>query len=502
MIDSIYEKEFGSPHFVYLDRLEQALASSLAPRTPSIQKMGKDLLCEIDFAELNHFLTVLKDKPEFSIDSFKDIKLFWKSNKPYALIVLYSYENNFNLLIKSPLGDSGYRNCYFDFIEILTGHFPEAAFFRRHKPLDASQVNFSLYSQPAAGMDSFDIHLKLDEDRVSKAYIDSSIAHISQKGLLEDRNLLSVIARIGVLDYDAGIFPELCLCQGLEKILEIKVGNRVKAIRMIICELSRICSHLGYLGRVLEAVGYDIMGSQVAIQREKVLKLMETITGARLLPNFIRIGGVRKDITPGKLLMVKKALPELLHKIRALELSMLENILVFNRLQSKGIISREQAMQYGLTGPNLRAAGVRKDLRKDSGYLLYEGVSFTTPLGRQGDALERVTVRFKEIYQSLRIINHGINHIPEEEIKVVSRFNIAGLPFRSYLSSVECPHGMFHIYMETGHQNLDALAVMGPSINSLIAAEKILVGELVEDIPLIMASLDISGGEIMRNRWS
>ncbi|MDZ7838685.1 MAG: hypothetical protein U5N58_12445 [Actinomycetota bacterium] len=501
MVEKMFSKDFGSPHYVYIDRLEKKLVQNLGAKIGRIQKMGGNMLCEIGGSDLKNLLKELKDNPEFSISSFRDIKLFWKRGNPYALIVLYSYENNFNLLIRVPLSAESYRNLYFGLVQTTAEYFPEAGFFKRHKLLEREELDFSLYSQPASGLDSFDIHGQLSQDRITRAIVDVSLANISQHGLLNSQDLLGRIAVISMFDYDAGIFPEIGLCMGIEKLLNIRVSKRAKALRMIVSELSRIASHLGSIGNMLEAVGYDILYSQVSIQREHVLKIMETVTGARLLPNFVRIGGVKKDINYEKITTIKKVLPVLLKKIRDIEANMLENILVFNRLKGRGVLTKEQAIGFGISGPNLRATGVRKDLRKEKDYLLYEGISFTTPLGGYGDCLERVAVRFKEIYQSLKIIHYCLVNIPEEEARKAKKAADRGFPSKPYFSSVECPHGMFHIYMETGSSGIEAMAVMGPSINSLMAAEKILEGSLLEDVSLIMASLDISGGEIIRNRW-
>ena len=133
------------------------------------------------------------------------------------------------------------------------------------------------------------------------------------------------------------------------------------------------------------------------LERERVLGLIETITGSRVAPNFIRIGGVKKNIEEETLADIRKNLPLLFENIRKIEKIMTEDFLIIERLKNIGIISKDTALEYGVTGPNLRASGARNDLRKDNDFISYGDLSFTTPVGREG-CLERVIIRFREIF--------------------------------------------------------------------------------------------------------
>jgi NADH-quinone oxidoreductase subunit D len=237
------------------------------------------------------------------------------------------------------------------------------------------------------------------------------------------------------------------------------------------------------------------------LERERILGLIETITGSRVVPNFIRIGGVKRNIEEETLSDIRKNLPLLFENIRRIEKIMMDDFLIIERLKNIGIISKNIALEYGVTGPNLRASGVRNDLRKDNDFISYRDLSFTAPVGREGDCLERVIIRFREIFQSLKLVNQIINNFPEGDY--IKKINLSHLEFQpgAISQDVECPHGIFKIYMEVGGKNIDSLVIKSPSVNSLIVGEEIIRGESLEDIDLILMSLDISPGEIMSTQY-
>ena len=173
--------------------------------------------------------------------------------------------------------------------------------------------------------------------------------------------------------------------------------------------------------------------------------------------------------------------------------------LITERLKNVGIISKEIALEYGISGPNLRASGIRYDLRKDKDFISYKDLLFTSPTGRIGDCLDRVLIRFNEIYQSLRMISQAAVKIPVGIY--IKKINLSHIEFQFEAVSygVECPHGLFKIYIEVEKKNINSIVVKGPSINSLILSEEIMKGNKIEDINIILTSLDISPGEIITN---
>jgi NADH-quinone oxidoreductase subunit D len=170
---------------------------------------------------------------------------------------------------------------------------------------------------------------------------------------------------------------------------------------------------------------------------------------------------------------------------------------LIEKLKGLGIIKRDQATSWGLTGPDLRASGPRYDLRKEPGHGIYSDIHFTVPYARGGSCLERIDVRIKEIYQSARIISQAINKIPAGP--ALKRINLAHLDFEPgyFTSSVECPHGLFKIFAGVEGRMITAFTIMGPSGPAISAAVSLLEGNTVDDIEVILTSLDISGGEVL-----
>jgi NADH-quinone oxidoreductase subunit D len=303
---------------------------------------------------------------------------------------------------------------------------------------------------------------------------------------------------ISRFDPGAGIFPEICYCHAIEELLQLKISRRVKYIRMLLSELHRVTSHLYYLSRINGILGYDFAYNQALMEREKILRLLETISGARVNPNFIRIGGVRNDLSNESVYSIRESLKGIFQKINSLEALMLDNSVITARLKNLGIAEQGMAVGYGVTGPNLRASGVRYDLRKNRNLLLYKDMSFLVPSGKYGDCLDRIQVRFREIYQSIIIISQVIKELPDEHIKEILEPGDQELPFSERVSSIECPHGVFKIFLEAEGSSILNLDIIGPSKNSLYLADKIIQGERFEELELILSSLDISSGEIIR----
>jgi NADH-quinone oxidoreductase subunit D len=234
------------------------------------------------------------------------------------------------------------------------------------------------------------------------------------------------------------------------------------------------------------------------MEREKILRLLETITGARVNPNFIRIGGVKNDLSNESIYSIRENLKGIFKKINSLEALMLDNSIITARLKDLGIAEQNTTVECGATGPNLRASGARYDLRKNRNLLFYRDISFLVPSGKYGDCLDRIQIRFREIYQSIIIISQIIKALPDEHIKKILSLGDLDLPFSEMASSIECPHGVFKMFLEAEGDKILNLTVIGPSKNSLYLAEKVIQGSRFEDLELILSSFDLSSGEIIR----
>jgi NADH-quinone oxidoreductase subunit D len=262
-------------------------------------------------------------------------------------------------------------------------------------------------------------------------------------------------------------------------------------------ELFRMINHLEYISNISSILDYDIARNLALLEKEKILRTTEIITGARVIPNYMRIGGVRADIGSDILKKLKRQLPSMYKKIKRIENILVRDFVLVERTTNIGTITKQLAAEFGISGPNLRASGSRHDRRKENDNLSYGDLHFTVPYGRKGDCLERISIRFAEIYQSMKIIGQVVSKIPMGP--VIKKINLPHLDLNlsAFASSVECPHGEMKIFGELEGKTLQSLAVFGPSKSSLSLAETLLEGSSFEDIRLIIASLDISGGELM-----
>jgi NADH-quinone oxidoreductase subunit D len=298
------------------------------------------------------------------------------------------------------------------------------------------------------------------------------------------------------LDYKAGIYPELCFCLGIENLLQVKPPKRSTFIRMLLCELFRIACHLSYIADMSVVLGNMAAFNYTLTDKEKILNIIELITGSRIIPNFIRIGGVKKDVDENVLESLHNLIPKIYKSIKRIEDLFSSDVVMLEKLKYSGIANGQSAKEAGVTGPNLRASGVRHDLRKTSNYLLYKDIAFTIPLGRIGDNFDRVLIRFKEIYQSLKIISEIAESMPLGATgKMINTFNLELYPSR-IISTVECPHGIFKLYIEV-KENRDIEIIPISSIkNNMILCEKTLRNCSFDELLPIVSSFGIESPEM------
>ncbi len=213
------------------------------------------------------------------------------------------------------------------------------------------------------------------------------------------------------MDYLNPLINNLAYCLTVEKMLGLKIPKRVQYIRVLLCELQRIASHLVFLA----SMGFDLGAASVFLycfrEREAILDIFEMASGARMMTSYINIGGLRWDIPDGWLDKVRDFVSIFPEKIEEYEALLTDNPIFLKRTKGVGILSKEDAIAYGVTGPILRASGIKKDLRKDRPYSSYEEFEFEVPAGTDGDVFDRYMVRVEEMRQSLRIIDQALKRI-------------------------------------------------------------------------------------------
>ena len=503
MAKELYDGIYSSHKLVFVEKIRRNLEFYLKDKALDIRILGQEIFFKTDIDNLPGVLKEIKKNPEIEVDILSSINKYIIENKCIVLLNLSSISNNFSMIIKAALKSPAdntetFASEYNKLIREISTIYESAAFYLEDLQTKDRHFDIVIRSHVIDGLDAFDTYINADDDIITKANINTRISVVPFYSITKKIPITELISKISRFDYNAGIFPELCFCLALEELMQLKVAKRVQFIRMIISELSRIANHLSYMAKMAAIMDSSIALSHTLIEQERTLRLIELVTGSRVHPNYIRVGGVRKDLNEEILKNISSGIAQLFKKIPKIESMLLDNAVITNKLKNTGSADRQTVLDCGVTGPNLRASGARYDLRKNRNLLLYREVSFLVAVGKYGDCLERLYIRFREIYQSITIIEQLAGLMPDEHIRKLLNLSELDMPYNQMVSSIECPHGVFKIYFEIEGNTVLKLVVMGPSRNSLYLAENILCGSRTDDIELILASLDISSGEIMQ----
>jgi NADH-quinone oxidoreductase subunit D len=306
------------------------------------------------------------------------------------------------------------------------------------------------------------------------------------------------------MDYIASMNNNLGYAIAVEKMIGLKVPERVEYIRVIMAELNRIASHLIAIG----TYGMDI-GSLTPFflafrEREKILDLFEMTCGARLLYNYIWVGGLSHDLPEGFDRKAHKFLDGF-EKVIKKEYNPLltDNLIFIKRTANVGILPEEMAINYGVTGPNLRGSGVKWDLRRDEPYSVYDRFDFDIPVGRGekgtvGDCWDRYMVRIREMEESVKIVRQALDELPKGDVKEAIPKNVR-VPAGEIYVRTETPRGELGYYLKSdGGKGPYRLKVRSPCFCNLSVIGEIGRGAMVADLIAIIGSIDIVLGEIDR----
>jgi len=305
------------------------------------------------------------------------------------------------------------------------------------------------------------------------------------------------------MDYLASMYNNFGYVVTMEKFLGIEVPQRVEYIRIIMGELQRIASHLVALGTYGVDIGAFTPFLYLFRDREKILNLFEMTCGARLLYNYMWVGGLSHDIPEDFVPKTKEFIADFKPTIKELNNLLSYNKIFIERTANVGILSAEKAINYGITGPNLRASGVKWDLRRDDPYSIYDKFDFDIPVGEGrfgevGDCWDRYFIRIQEIEESLKIIEQAIDNIPEGDVHEALPKRVKPAKGHFY-GRVENPKGeLGYFIISKGGQQPDRVKVRPPSFCNLAVMGEISKGHLIADLIAILGSLDIVLGEIDR----
>lgn len=332
--------------------------------------------------------------------------------------------------------------------------------------------------------------VSLDGEIIKKIDVNCGYIHRGIEKLSETKTYPQTLAFTDRLDYLSAHMNRHALCGCIEKALGIEVSDRVKVIRTIMDELQRIDSHLLFYATFCMDFGALTAFFYGFRDREKILDIFESTTGGRLIQNYNTIGGVQADIAPDFIPKVKefiKYLPTVLPEYHAIFTG---NVIAQERMKGIGVLSRDMAISYGVSGPSGRASGWACDVRKTDPYAAYDRVKFNEVIRHDGDVFGRYMARMDEITESLHIIEQLIDNIPEGDIQVKTK-PVIKLPEGDYFSHVEAARGDFAVYIESrGDKYPYRLKFRATGLPQISVVDALSRGYKIADLIAIGASLD------------
>ena len=365
--------------------------------------------------------------------------------------------------------------------------------------------------------------VELDGEVVVRVIPHIGYLHSGFEKLGEYRYYNQIVPLTDRMDYLAPMSNNVCLALAVEKLMGIEITERCKVLRVIACELSRIISHLVWLGTTSIDLGAFTPFLWCFQERERVYNLQEMWTGARLTTSLTRVGGLMADIPDGFTEGVREFCATLPKTMDETDRLLTRSGIWCARMQDIGILTAEEAINYSLSGPMLRASGVPYDVRKDRPYLDYETYDFEVPIGEKGDVYDRYLCRFEEMRQSVRILEQALDRLPDGPINVDdSRVSLPPkseamndmeamiFHFKQVMEGIEAPVGeaympiegpkgeLGYYFVSDGTAKPVRFRVRPPAFINLAALPKMAEGHLLSDLIAINASVDIVMGEVDR----
>ena len=365
--------------------------------------------------------------------------------------------------------------------------------------------------------------LTLDGERVVKAEPVMGYLHRGMEKISENKTYTQFIPYTDRLDYLAPLSNNVAFALAVEKLVGVTVPPRCQFIRVLVCEMSRISAHLLWLGTHAVDLGAITIFMYTFREREVLYDFFEALTGTRLTTSYTRIGGLTRDLPAGFLDGVGKWLDRFSGELDEYEKLLTKNKIWVERTQGVGVLKAADAIDLGVSGPNLRASGNEWDLRKTRPYSGYEQFEFDIPIGTTGDVYDRYLVRIEEMRQSVKILKQVVKGMPGGPINVddpklvlppkeqvlkkmeqlIHQFIIVtegfDAPKGEVYHAIEAPKGELGFYIVSdGGPSPHRMKIRSPSFVNLQALPGICVGALISDVVAIIASLDPVMGEVDR----
>ena len=344
----------------------------------------------------------------------------------------------------------------------------------------------------------FRMVLKIDGERIVDVEPHIGYLHRGSEKLTESETYSQVVTLFDRLDYVSNLNNELVFCMAVEKLMSVDVPERAQYLRIILCELNRIASHLLFYGTYGLDAGAITPIMYSFRERERIQNLFESVTGARMMHNFIRIGGLKEDVPSDFNYRVQELLGKLSVAINECDTLLSQNEIFLSRTKGVGVIDSREALEIGMTGPPLRASGVIEDVRATDPYQLYDRFDFGIPIGSNGDAWDRYYVPLEEMRKSIIIIEQALQQIEEGPVVAQIR-RITRPPKGAVFAHAENPRGDLGVYLVSdGTGKPYRVKVRPPSFCNLQALKPLLRDAYLADAVIILGSLDIIMGEVDR----
>jgi len=388
---------------------------------------------------------------------------------------------------------------------------------------DASEITVSMGPQHPSTHGVLQVKLKLDGERVVDAECVIGYLHRGVEKLGEAQTWGQWVPTLDRMDYIAAVSNCLGYCETVEKMLGVQAPPRAQYIRTIMTELNRITSHLLWLGTHALDIGAMTVFLYAFREREEILKIFENYCGARLTTSYTRIGGLMHDAPAGWEKEVKDWVVRTRKTVKEMDQLLTNNRIWCDRTQGVGVFTREQCMAYSYTGPNARAAGINRDLRRDEPTMFYKNVEFDVPVGKNGDVFDRYMVRMAEIFQSLNIIAQcadkmqpGPIWVEDKRVRIpekdVVHNTMEGLihHFKFFMSGFDVPAGEAYTAFEAtngelafyivskGGPRAHRMRIRGPSVWHYQGLSEMTRGLKIADMVAALGSINIIAGELDR----
>lgn len=392
--------------------------------------------------------------------------------------------------------------------------------FIEQDPIHGENLELNMGPQHPATHGVLRLKVTLDGERIVDVDPVIGYLHRGKEKMAESLGYHRWFPHTDRLDYLSPFLNNIGYALAVEKMMELEVPKRAQYIRVIIGELARIASHLIYTG----CTGIDLGAVTVFFytfkERERIYDVFDRYTGHRMNNTYVRFGGVAADFDDDVIAMIRELIQDLPTRIDEYEYLLTSNRIWYDRNKGVAQISAQEAIDLGLTGPNLRGSGVAWDLRKTMPYSSYEDFDFEVPIGTEGDAYDRYLVRIEEMRQSVRIIHQALENLPPGEVyaedrryvlpprprvydsmeELIHQFKVVTdmrLPKRDAYTAIEASKGELGFYIVSrGERAAHRCHVRSPSLINLQALRPMAIGRLFSDMVAIIGSLDFVMGEV------